>query len=276
MNLRRQKLWSKTLSLVVVSLWALITVVPLGIMISAAVKSPAELASNPFGWPQEFQWETFKRAWTEANLTRGMRNSLILTSVSLVLLVVFGASAAYPLARRTKWTPLFYFFLSGIMVPFQLAMLPLYRLMKVLHLINTYAGVIFIYVAVSLPMAIFLYTGFIKGVNRELEEAAMVDGAGKLRMFWQIIFPLLKPVTSTVIIMNIMSLWNDFFMALLFLPKKEMRTLQLSIFTFVGQYNSKLHLVMAAVILSMLPMVTVFLLLQQHFIKGMAGGAVKG
>ena len=101
-------------------------------------------------------------------------------------------------------------------------------------------------------------------------------GAGKLRMFWQIIFPLLKPVTSTVIIMNIMSLWNDFFMALLFLPKKEMRTLQLSIFTFVGQYNSKLHLVMAAVILSMLPMVTVFLLLQQHFIKGMAGGAVKG
>jgi raffinose/stachyose/melibiose transport system permease protein len=136
--------------------------------------------------------------------------------------------------------------------------------------------VIFIYIAVSLPMVIFLYVGFIKGINRELEEAAMVDGASVFRTFWQIIFPLLKPVTSTVIIVNIMALWNDFFMVLLFLPQKEMRTLQLSIFTFVGQYNSRLNLVMAAVILSILPMVTVFLILQKHFIKGMAGGAVKG
>jgi len=276
MNLKRQQFWGRTISLLVVLLWTIITVIPLAMMISAAIKSPAELTENPFGVPQSFQWETFSRAWHEANLTRGMKNSIILTSVSIFFLIIFGASAAYPLARRTKWTPIFYFFLSGIMVPFQLAMLPLYRLMKTLDLINTYTGIIFIYIAVSLPMVIFLYTGFIKGINRELEEAAMVDGAGKFRMFWQIIFPLLKPVTSTVIIMNIMSLWNDFFMVLLFLPKKEMRTLQLSIFTFVGQYNSKLNLVMAAVILSILPMITVFLLLQKHFIKGMAGGAVKG
>lgn len=276
MKLKTQEMGSKIASLFVVLLWAIITIVPLAIMVSGAVKSPAEMAASPFGWPQEFQWETFTRAWTEANLTRGMRNSLILTCASLALLVFFGASAAYPLARRTKWTPLFYFFLSGIMVPFQLAMLPLYRLMKMLNLLNTYPGVIFIYAAVSLPIVVFLYTGFIKGINRELEEAAMVDGAGKFRVFWQIIFPLLKPITSTVIIMNIISLWNDFFIVLLFLPKKEMRTLQLSIFTFVGQYNSKLNLVMAAVILSILPMVTVFLLLQKHFIKGIAGGAVKG
>lgn len=276
MSLKNQKRIYKFIALAVVLLWAILTIVPLGIMVSAAVKTPEEQVANPFGWPQEFQWETFGRAWAEANLTRGLRNSLILTSASLVLLVVFGASASYTLARRTSWTPLFYFFLSGIMVPFQLAMLPLYRLMKILHLINTFVGVIFIYTAVSLPMVIFLYTGFIKGINRELEEAALVDGAGKLRMFWQIIFPLLKPVTSTVIIMNIISLWNDFFMALLFLPKKEMRTLQLSIFTFVGQYNTRTNLVMAAVILSMLPMISVFLLLQKHFIKGMAGGAVKG
>ena len=276
MSLKRQQLWGKTVSLLIVLTWTIITIIPLAMMISAAIKSPAELAENPFGFPQDIQWDTFSRAWNEANLTRGMKNSIILTSVSIFFLIVFGASAAYPLARCTKWTPIFYFFLSGIMVPFQLAMLPLYRLMKMLDLINTYTGIIFIYVAVSLPMVIFLYTGFIKGINRELEEAAMVDGAGKLRIFWQIIFPLLKPVTSTVIIMNIMSLWNDFFMVLLFLPKKEMRTLQLSIFTFVGQYNSKLNLVMAAVILSILPMITVFLLLQKHFIKGMAGGAVKG
>jgi len=276
MSLKQQERFSRIAALGLLSLWALITIIPLVFMVFAAVKSPAELASSPFGWPKEIHWETFRRAWMDANLTRGMQNSLILTTISIFFLVVFGASAAYPLARRSKWSPLFYFFLSGIMVPFQLAMLPLYRLMKVIDLINTFTGVIFIYTAVSLPMVIFLYTGFIKGINRELEEAALVDGAGKLRMFWQIIFPLLKPVTSTVIIMNIMSLWNDFFMVLLFLPKKEMRTLQLSIFTFVGQYNTKLNLVMAAVILSILPMITVFLLLQKQFIKGIAGGAVKG
>jgi raffinose/stachyose/melibiose transport system permease protein len=276
MSLKRQQLWPKVASLSIVLLWAFIIIIPLAIMVSGAVKSPEELAATPFSWPQEFQWQTFVRAWTEAELLRGMRNSFILTFVSIILLVFLGASAAYPLARRSAWSPLLYFFLSGVMVPFQLAMLPLYRLMKLLNLINTFTGVIFIYTAVSLPMVIFLYTGFIKGVNHELEEAALVDGAGKFRMFWQIVFPLLKPVTSTVIIMNIMSLWNDFFIVLLFLPKKEFRTLQLSIFTFVGQYNSKLNLVLAAVILSILPMIIIFLLLQKHFIKGIAGGAVKG
>ncbi len=276
MSVKAQLLASRLASALTVALWALFVVIPLAIMVMAAIKSPAEMAVNPFSWPQAFQWQTFQKAWEEAALARGIRNSLLLTSISLLFLVLFGASAAYPIARRTRWAPVFYFFLAGIMVPFQLAMLPLYRLMKLFSLINTYQGVIFIYVAVSLPMVIFLYSGFIKGINSELEDAALVDGAGPFRMFWTIIFPLLKPVTSTVIIMNIMSLWNDFFIALLFLPKKEMRTLQLSIFSFKGQYNSKLNLIMAAVILSILPMVIVFLALQKQFVQGIAGGAVKG
>ncbi len=273
----KQQAWLlKLASVAVVAIWAVFIIIPLGIMISVAVKSPAEMVTNPFGWPQHFEWSSFGKAWNDAQLARGIRNSLILTASSLVTIVFFSASAAYPIARRTQWSPVFYFFMAGIMIPFQLAMLPLYRLMKTLHLINTFYGVIFIYTATAMPMAVFLYVGFIKGINSELEDAALVDGAGPFRMFWTIIFPLLKPVTSTIIIMNIMSLWNDFFIALLYLPKKEMRTLQLSIFTFVGQYNSKLNLVLAAVILSILPMIIVFLMLQKHFIKGIAGGAVKG
>ena len=199
----KQQAWLTTFSSVaMVALWAFFVIIPLAIMISVAVKSPAELASNPFGWPQHFEWGSFGKAWTEAHLARGIRNSLILTAASLAAIVFFSASAAYPIARRTRWSPVFYFFLAGIMIPFQLAMLPLYKLMKSFHLINTYHGVIFIYTAVSLPMAIFLYAGFIKGINSELEDAAMVDGAGPFRLFWTIIFPLLKPVTSTIIIMN--------------------------------------------------------------------------
>lgn len=275
-SIRTQENAANFATITMVVFWTIVVMIPLTIMIFGAVKSPDELAINPLGWPREFHWEVFKKAWIDANLTRGLKNSVILTSASLLSIVIFGASAAYPLARRSNWSPFLYFFLAGVMVPFQLAMLPLYRLMKLFSLINTYQGVILIYTATSLPMVIFLYTGFIKGINIELEEAALVDGAGKFRMFWLILFPLLRPITATVIIMNAMSLWNDFFIALLFLGKKEFRTLQLSIFTFVGQYNSKLNLVLAVVILSMIPMVTVFLLLQKHFIKGLAGGAVKG
>ncbi|MCA9882750.1 MAG: carbohydrate ABC transporter permease [Anaerolineae bacterium] len=272
-----QQIWLARLSSwAVVLLWAAFVIIPLAIMVSVAVKSPAEFATNPFGLPQEFAWDNFTKAWNDADLGRGIVNSLILTVTSLFIIVIFSASAAYPIARRTHWSPLFYFFLSGIMIPFQLTMLPLYRLMKSLELINTYQGVILIYTAVSLPMAIFLYAGFIKGINRELEDAALVDGAGRFRMFWMVVFPLLKPVTATTIIMNIISLWNDFFIVLLYLPKREMRTLQLSIFTFVGQYNSDLNYVMAAVILSIAPMIIVFLLLQKQFVQGIAGGAVKG
>ena len=256
--------------------WLVFTIIPLAILISVAIKSPEEFAINPFGLPQAIAWENFTTAWVDANLGRGIFNSALLTITSLISIVIFSAMAAYPIARRAQWTPVFYFFLSGIMVPFQLAMLPLYRLMKTLNLINSYQGIIFIYTAVSLPMAIFLFAGFIKGINKELEDAALVDGAGRFRMFWSIIFPLLKPATSTVIIINIISLWNDFFIVLLYLPKREMRTLQLAIFTFVGQYNSKLNLVTAGVILSVLPMVIVFLLLQRQFVEGIAGGAVKG
>jgi raffinose/stachyose/melibiose transport system permease protein len=267
---------AKIASAILVTVWAMFIVLPLVVMISVAIKTPADQAVNPFGWPERFAWENFGKAWEEAHLLRALLNSVLLTVVSLFFIVVLSASAAYPIARRTRWNPVLLFFLAGIMVPFQLAMLPLYKLMLSFHLINTYQGVVMIYIAVSLPMAIFLYAGFIKGVNSELEDAAQVDGAGKFRMFWTIIFPLLKPVTSTVIIMNILSLWNDFFIVLLYLPKKEMRTLQLAIFSFVGQYNSDQNLVMAAVILSILPMIVVFLVLQRQFVSGIAGGAVKG
>lgn len=263
-------------SVIIVLFWALITVIPLSIVVFGSLKSARELALNPIGLPHVWQWEQYKKAFFDAHLLRALGNSALLTVVSLFFLVIFGASASYPLARRTKWAPYSYFFLSGIMVPFQLAMLPLYRLMTKLHLINTHVGVIFIYIAVSLPMTIFLYTGFVKGISSDLEDAAKVDGATQFRMFWQIIFPLLRPATSTVIIMNSISLWNDFFIVLLFLGKREYRTLQLAMYSFIQQYSTKWGLVFAAVVLSMIPMIIVFMILQKQFIKGLSAGAVKG
>ncbi len=264
------------ISIIIVLFWSLITIIPLSIVVFGSLKSARELALNPIGLPQVWQWGQYQKAFFDAHLLRALGNSALLTVSSLFFLVIFGASAAYPLARRTKWAPYSYFFLSGIMVPFQLAMLPLYRLMTKLNLINTHVGVIFIYIAVSLPMTIFLYTGFIKGVSSDLEDAAKVDGANQFRMFWQIIFPLLAPATSTVIIMNSISLWNDFFIVLLFLGKREYRTLQLAMYSFIQQYSTRWGLVFAAVVLSMIPMIIVFMILQKQFIKGLSAGAVKG
>jgi len=277
MNTKQEQLAVRGGSFAFLALWSIVVLVPLAIMLSVAIKSPSELSINPFGWPQKIQWHNFSDVWVKSKFGRALGNSLIVTASSIAALVVLGASAAYPVARRSKrWNPIYLYFLAGIMVPFQLGMLPLYKLMLTLHLINRHIGAVFIYVALSLPFVVFLYVGFIKGVSRELEEAAFVDGCSQFRMFWTIIFPLLKPVTSSVIIINCISIWNDFFVALLFLSKKAMRTLPLSIFSFIGQYNNDWTSIFASVTMSVLPMLITFLFLQKYFIQGLASGAVKG
>lgn len=258
--------------------WLLAVLLPLMIMVSAAFKSPAELATNPLGLPETWRWSNFTDAWERSSFGQSLFNSLLITGTTLTLLVLLGAMAAYPLARRINIVvkPIYLYFLAGIMVPFQLAMLPLYRLMLSLKLINNYAGAVAIYTAISLPLVIFLYVGFIKTINQELEDAAMVDGCNPFQTFWRIIFPLLSPVTATVIIVNSINIWNDFLVALLFLQKKGLRTIPMAVFSFVGQYNYDWTAIFAAITLSVLPMIIVFLILQRYFIKGLAAGAVKG
>ncbi|GAC1362618.1 MAG: carbohydrate ABC transporter permease [Ktedonobacteraceae bacterium] len=271
-------LLQKGASLLLVLIWSLIVAIPLIIIVSIAVKSGPDLVSNPIGWPKQFVWSNFADAWNNANLGQAFENSVLITSISILILILCGASAAYTLARQTgAWSNRLYtYFVAGLIVPTQLGLIPLYKEMHDLQLINTYHGVVLVYVAGNLPLVIFLYTGFIKTVPRELEEAALMDGAGPLRIFWTIIFPLLQPITATVAITSSLSIWNDFFIPLLFLQKDEMHTLPMAIFSFVGQYNNNWPLIFASVIVSSLPLILLFLLLQRYFIKGIASGALKG
>ena len=162
------------------------------------------------------------------------------------------------------------------MIPFQLSMIPLYRMLKMLHLINTHFGVILIYIALTIPFSIFLYVGFLKGIPKELEESALIDGCGPFRTFAKIVFPLMKPVTASIVITNSLTVWNDFLVPLLYLQARENRTIPVAIFNFTGQYNNNWAMIFAAIVLSALPLVVAFLFLQKHFIKGIVGGAVKG
>ncbi len=269
---------SRGLALLIVLFWSALVVIPLVVLLSVALKSPVEMLNNPLGWPAQFVWSNFADAWNNASLGQALFNSVLITSVTLLGLILFGAMAAYPLARFTgPWSQRVYiYFVAGLIVPIQLGLFPLYKEMHDLQLINTYQGVILLYIAVNLPFVIFLYTGFIKTVPRELEEAALLDGASPMQTFWLIVFPLLTPVTATVAITGALSTWNDFFIPLIFLQRDGMQTLPLAIFNFVGQYNNNWSLIFASVIISSLPLVVIFLVLQRYFIKGIAAGALRG
>jgi raffinose/stachyose/melibiose transport system permease protein len=268
---------SRSLALLVVIFWSALVVIPLVVLLSVALKSPVDLLNNPLGWPAQFIWSNFADAWNNAALGQALINSVLITSATLLGLIICGALAAYPLARFTgPWSQRTYiYFVAGLIVPIQLGLFPLYKEMHDLQLINTYYGVILLYIAVNLPFVIFLYTGFIKTVPRELEEAALLDGADPMRTFWLIVFPLLRPVTATVAITSALSTWNDFFIPLIFLQRDGMQTLPLAIFNFVGQFNNNWSLIFASVVISSLPLMVLFLILQRYFIKGIAAGALK-
>lgn len=269
---------SKMLGRFLLLIWGLIVMIPLAILVTVTVKSPQDLLVTTLALPKVFMWSNFSDAWKAANLGLAFGNSLLITGVSIAGVVFVSSLAAYPLSRvKSRLTNSFYmYFIAGIMIPFQLSMIPLYKLLKFLHLINTHQGVIMIFIAMTIPLSIFLYTGFLKGVPRELEDAALIDGCGPFGTFFKIIFPLMKPVTSSVIITNSLSIWNDFLVPLLFLQERTSRTIPMAIFTFTGQYNNNWNMIFAAILLGTLPLIITFLILQKHFIKGIVGGAVKG
>jgi raffinose/stachyose/melibiose transport system permease protein len=265
------------LALLIVLFWSVVVLIPLVVLFSVALKSPVDLLNNPMGWPTRFVWSNFADAWNNAALGQAFFNSVLITGASVLGLIICGSMAGYPLARYTgPWSRRTYiYFVAGLIIPIQLGLFALYKEMHDLQLINTYYGVILLYIAVNLPFVIFLYTGFIKTVPRELEEAALLDGAGPMQIFWLIVFPLLTPVTATVAIITALSTWNDFFIPLIFLQRDGMQTLTLAIYDFVGQFNNNWSLIFASVIISSLPLILLFLILQRYFIKGIAAGALK-
>ncbi|WP_240416200.1 carbohydrate ABC transporter permease [Paenibacillus periandrae] len=262
----------------ILALWAIVVLIPILIVVFAALKAPSELAQGPLSIPASFEWSNFVAAWNKGMMANSMINSIAIAGSSVILIILFSSAAAYPLSRRKKkWATItFLYFLSGMMIPFQMTMIPLYKLLSQLNLIGKYPGPIFIYIALGLPFSIFLYSAFFKTIPQEIEESALIDGCGPYRTFWSILFPLLKPVTSTLLIMNTLTIWNDFFVPLLFLQGKSARTIPLSIYSFTGEFVNQWNLIFAAVFIGSLPLVLLFLVLQKQFIQGMSSGAVKG
>ncbi|MCG5212290.1 carbohydrate ABC transporter permease [Streptosporangium sp. KLBMP 9127] len=247
---------------------------PVYALITLSLKDPGQIAESPLSLPAPPTTGNFGAAWSAAALGPSLANSAIITTVSLVALIALGSFAAYFLARAQTRLGygLYVLFLLGIVLPFQLGMIPLYRLVTDLGLIGTHAGMIIFYTGIQLPFTVFLYTGFIRALPREYASAAQIDGAGHLTAFTKVVFPLLRPITGTVLILNAVFIWNDFFTPLLYLGGSGYETVPVSVFAFVGQYVSDYGLVFAGLVLGALPIVLIFLVLQRYVIKGFSSG----
>ncbi|SFD76468.1 carbohydrate ABC transporter membrane protein 2, CUT1 family [Bacillus sp. OV194] len=268
----------KTLLTIVALLIALYHLVPFYILLTTAFKAKGDFSSK-WIFPHQFSLDNFREAWEMANLGQSLLNTVIITFFSALLLIFFGSLAAYPLARRdTRLNKFVYVFFIAIMViPPLTALVPLYQLVVDIGMMNTRTIAVLNNVAAYMPLTIFLYAGFIRStIPKELEEAAKMDGASTLSIFFKVVFPLLKPVTSSILIISCVYIWNDYQFAIFFLQAEEVKTITVALSSFFGQNTNNLNLVAAAAIMAVAPMVILFLFLQKHFIEGLASGSVKG
>ncbi|MFD0713505.1 carbohydrate ABC transporter permease [Paenibacillus sp. GCM10027626] len=267
------------LSYVLLSLGLLIIFLPLYLTLITAFKTTKESSRNFFSFPEQLYWGNFQEVMNSNHFGQFFINSIGITTVSVILILLIVPITAYAISRNMNklyYKTLFVLFILGIIVPFQVIMLPVTKLMTQLSLLNQ-TGLVLLYVTYALTQGVFLYVGYIRtSVPKELEEAAYVDGCSKFRTYRSIIFPLLGPLTATIIIINAFWIWNDFLLPLLILNKSElMWTLPLFQYNFKSQYSFDYNLAFASFVLTMIPIMIVYMIFQKQIIAGLTGGAVK-
>ncbi len=262
---------------VLLALNAVVMVYPLFVMILSAFKTNAELFNSPFALPESFSLTNAARVWGETNFVLYLGNSVIVTASAVLTILVVGTMAAYAIARYPFRLSglVFLFFLSGLMVPLKLAIIPLFIQLDALGLINTRPGLVLIYVAMGLPSAIFILTGFLRTLPTELEEAARMEGASELRIMLLIMLPLARPALVIAAIQNAVPIWNDFFFPLVFITSERLKTLPQGLTVFMGEYNTDWGVLFSGLSLAALPIIAVYIVLSRQFIEGMTQGAVK-
>lgn len=260
-------------------LLSIVWFIPIYYLIVTTLKSPQEATASPLALPKVFVFQNYADAWVKMEFPRAFTNTLIITATAVLLIIIFASMAGYALARtKTKWgIRLFLFFLAGMVVPFQMNIVSLYKIVKNLHLMNSLLAVILVNVAINTPQAVFLFKEFIEStIPRELEEAAEIDGCGVLRKFFAIVLPLLKPVVSTVMILVTLNVWNEFMTPLLFLQSREKDVILQEVSRNIGQFATDWTALFPMMMLGVAPLMVFYVFMQKYIIAGVAAGAVKG
>jgi raffinose/stachyose/melibiose transport system permease protein len=265
-------------SYIVLTIGAVLALFPLGLMVVNALKRAAEIVANPLALPRSPQWINFMRAWTDAQLGRSLLNSAELTLMTVILICTTCSMAAYALARRSVrgWRWISGYLLATTTLPIQLYLFPLYFGFAHLGLIDNLFALSFIYAAIFSPFAIFLLRTYFLAIPLEIEEAAIMDGATRWRVFTRIMLPLISPGLLTVAIISGLNTWNEFLISSTFLQSHDVQTAVVRFYTLRGQYTSDWGEIMAAAIIIVAPCLIFFLLMQRRFIEGMTSGSVKG
>lgn len=268
----------RCLQYIAMVLMCMVALLPFYVMAYVAFNDPSRPLSLGVFTPIQFTTANIIQAWNQSQLGHAILNSVVLTAGGLFIVVFIGGSAAYAIARYpTKFHRFWYMlFLCCMMIPGIINTVPLYTLMQRIHGVNKLWSMILLLGCNRLPFCIFLYEAFIQSMSREIEEAAIIDGCTPLSAFWKVTFPIMKPVTSTVIITISVGFWNNYNQAVFFLQKKTVHTIPLAIASFYREFGADWNLVAAAALIGVIPIIIVFLCLQKYFIKGLAAGALKG
>jgi len=254
------------------------TIYPLFWVLSGSLKTKNEIITNVWGPPAGLEFGNYAEAWKMAGMGMRIVNSVSITAAALVVLVAAATPCAYALARlrfrgRGVVTAAI---VAAMFVPPQVMAIPLFMVARDLGLINNRLGVAVIYAASSLPLSVFILRSFFLTLPADLEDAARVDGASRFQILLHIMLPLIRPGVALVLIFGFIEIWNDFFLAFLLLRKPELQTIPLGLVSFFQQYDSLWNLYFAALMITTLPVIIVFLLMQRQFIAGLTAGAVKG
>jgi len=258
-------------------LFMLVAVYPIFLMIISSFKTNAEILSDPLGLPRTFSLAPYRKLWEAVPVTDFLLNSVMVSVGSVALILLVSSMAAFYLARFSfKWNGLLYFlFLIGLMIPIKLGIVPLFLLMKKLGLLNSLWSLILIYTASGIPISVFILTGFFRTLPVELEEAARMDGCNHFQVFWRVLLPLIRPALGTVMIINFIQAWNDFFFPLIFIQQESLKTIPIGMLSLFGEYEADWSMLFAGLTFSALPMIAVFLLASKQFMEGLTAGAVK-
>ena len=272
--------WSAVSTQTVLIGWAITVIFPMIWMIYSSFKTDQELFFSPWAPPVELQWDNFARAWTKAHVGDYLLNTLIVVVPALLLTLIISAMAAYVLARFefVERRFLFYMFLSGMLFPVFLALVPLFNLVNQLKMLNTFHGLILVYIAYSLPFTIFFLTGFFKTLPTEIEESAIMDGANPYQVFFKVMLPMASPGLISMGIFNFLGMWNQYILPLVLISdeSKYMLSQGLAFMLFKQFYENDWSALFAALTIIMVPTLIVYITFQKQIQDGITTGALKG
>lgn len=268
---------SRIINYSIAIVYAVVCLYPVLVMIASSFKPNLEIFKNPLSFPGSFYLDSYMKLFTKLHYLDYVKNSVFISVITVLLVVICGIMISYYIARfKFKWNGLlFFYFLIGMMLPIKLGLVPMFLLMKDLNLMNSPWSVIFVNVGAGLPMAALILTGFFRTLPKELEESAKIDGCSDTRLLLTILVPLMRPAIGTVVIINFIGVWNDFFFPMIFLQDDSKKTIPVGMMRLFSEYSTDWSVLFAGLTMSALPMIVLFLFASKQFMDGLTAGAVK-